>query len=126
LYLDGNYLRDESLTSIGKGIEKSNSLKILNLSFNEIENQAIGENMPFSDFCLTVAASKTLEKLNLSGNFFNLQGYNLVLQALKSRKVLSDAKTHPILKIDVPERIENIIFDQIHQMNQPKGKGGKS
>jgi Ran GTPase-activating protein (RanGAP) involved in mRNA processing and transport len=128
LYLCGNKLRDESLSSIAKAIGQHPSLKHLDLAFNEIEDRILQGESPFQLLCQSAGTNRQLIRLNVAGNFFDQEGFQAVIGSLESRKQLLDAGVAPSLQIDVPERIDNEMFERVMQMNallQGKSKKGK-
>jgi Ran GTPase-activating protein (RanGAP) involved in mRNA processing and transport len=128
LYLGGNKLRDESLSSLAKVTENHPSLKQLDLAFNEVEDRIVQGESPFHLLCQSVGTNRQIVRLNVSGNFFEQDGFQAVVDALESRKQLVDAGVAPPLQIDVPERIDNEIFEKVIQLNallQGKSKKGK-
>ncbi|KAI8897145.1 hypothetical protein BC833DRAFT_594899 [Globomyces pollinis-pini] len=115
-YLDlgGNLIKDEGLKEITKSIETIKSLKSLNLSFNEIE--VIGPSA-FTQLCYAIGSNHTLTHVNLTGNFFNEMAFQTILQALELRKGLVLSKLAPPLELLVSERVNNVLYEKIHNLN---------
>ncbi|KAJ3269445.1 DNA mismatch repair protein [Terramyces sp. JEL0728] len=125
LDIGSNMLRDEGLGPLVNALEKS-GLKTLNISFNEIEDRVTGGSLYFAQLCNTAAASKSLAKLNLSGNFIVQSGYQSILEALQTRLQLMSTSGYPGLEIVVPERVKNSTFVEVQRLNSLlSAKGGK-
>jgi Leucine-rich repeat (LRR) protein len=132
LDISGNQIRDDGVALLAPAVEISRSLQTLNISFNEIEDLNIKEAIPLQKLCIAVSTNKNIINLSLSGNFFGSRGFEHVIQALQYRKQLIESGSAPSLQIQVPERINNALYDKVHSLNSQmvgkarKGKGKKS
>ncbi|KAI8926074.1 hypothetical protein BC831DRAFT_400387 [Entophlyctis helioformis] len=131
LDVGGNLIRDEGLPPISRALTETKTLSILGLAFNEIGDSAISGSLPFAEFCRLVIASP-LTQIDLSGNFFGDHGMEKLLEIQRQRKVAWAAGKAPPLRLLVPERANNSVFDGIWDMNTAmtavagkKGKKGK-
>eukprot|EP00842_Homolaphlyctis_polyrhiza_P003722 jgi/Hompol1/4350/HPOL_003591-RA len=116
LDIGGNTIGDEGLPPISRALAKTRSLTTLGLAFNEISDIVIAGTLPFAELCRSLPTS-TISMLDLSGNFFGDHGMDKLADAQQTRKNMWSSGKAPPLKILVPERAKNDIFDAIWTQN---------
>lgn len=129
--LRGNILGDKGLIGLSYALEDNQTLKSLNLAFNEIEDIAIDNVCPFETLCQTIGFKNTvLSKIDLTGNFIGDHGMTKVLQMVQNRKSLYGVDKASPLQCMPPERVTGGLFDCVWEMNnmmdlESKGKKKK-
>ena len=124
----GNSIGDEGLAPFSAALSVPTPIETLNLSSNNIVDRLVNGSIPFQDFCRAVALS-LLTTLDLTGNFFGDHGMEKLLTCVESRKSEWSSGRAPPLKLLIPERANNEVFDAIWkcsaQMGQKAKKGKK-
>lgn len=73
---------------------------------------------------MTAGIHKSIQLLNLSGNYFSENGYKSVIAGLEARKSLGPSSgTVPPLEIKVSERTSSKVYDQVHSLNLSLNSG---
>ncbi|KAJ3107612.1 NACHT, LRR and PYD domains-containing protein 5 [Phlyctochytrium planicorne] len=147
LDLSYNRLGDDGVIPVAKSLAENKSLKVLNLTANQITDREKGLSTnpgtitgvlkvldintqqvikaPVTTditavglLCASLATENNgLTELDLRGNHIGQRGGEFVLEMLKARKQLASAKRAEPLKVRVSERMSGDLFEEIMDLN---------
>ncbi|KAJ1328471.1 hypothetical protein BSLG_010203 [Batrachochytrium salamandrivorans] len=116
LDIGGNSLRDHGLPPLSSALSGCKTLRSLGLAFNEISDTVVNSTLPFADLCKSIGSS-SLILVDLGGNFFGDHGMDKIFDVQKLRRTRWAAGKGAPLKIVVPERANNKVFNEIMKLN---------
>ena len=108
-------LNDHQMHFLFQGLTRSSSIKELTLKFNDLSAAAVRCMVPF------LQSANNLVRLDLSGNVFQSEGFNLLLRALRNSPVerldCSACDIESIEEIDSenkPKKLEKLFLNYNH------------
>ncbi len=119
----GNKLGIAGISIIIPALEKNQAIKVVGIAFNEIEDEEINGKDVFKLLCMIAGIHKSIQLLNLSGNYFSENGYKSVIAGLEARKSLGPSSGTVPLEIKVSERTSSKVYDQVHSLNLSLNSG---